>query len=85
MDDHDALSSPAPLRAPAFEVAGEDGRVRARLGPAADGSLALDLADADRLVRVTPDERGAAACTFPGCPSPDAQRRMSAPAGKLRR
>jgi hypothetical protein len=47
------LSSPAPLRAPAFEVAGEDGRVRARPGRATDGSLALNLADTDGLVRAT--------------------------------
>ena len=53
MDDSDPLSSPAPLRAPAFEVAGEDGRVRAPLGLATDGSLALDVADADGLVRAT--------------------------------
>jgi hypothetical protein len=93
MDDCDPLSSPAPLRAPAFEVAGEDGRVRARPGRATDGSLALNLADTDGLVRATLVVEPARQRQVSAAPQrapfrvsqADAQRRTSAPAAKLRR
>lgn len=41
------------VRAVAFEVVDEEGRVRARVGTAPDGGVSLDLADADGLVRAT--------------------------------
>ena len=41
------------MRAGGFELVDEEGRVRARLGMAADGGVALDLADEDGMVRAT--------------------------------
>jgi hypothetical protein len=42
-----------PVRATAFELVDAAGRVRARLAPGEDGTVALDLAGTDGAVRLT--------------------------------